>query len=101
MSTGVERARGLERDGIPAASRAWNLSAAALYEEAIRRGEGADRRRRARWSAAPGSTPAARPTTSSSCSEPASEADIAWGEVNRPMDPAQFDAAAPATCWRR
>src|SRR4026207_854556 len=39
MSTGVERARGLERDGITTDRARWNLSPAALYEESIRRGE--------------------------------------------------------------
>ena len=39
MSTGVERARGLERDGIATDRARWNLSPAALYEESIRRGE--------------------------------------------------------------
>ena len=40
MSTEVERGRGLERDGIKTDNARWNLSAAALYEEAVRRGEG-------------------------------------------------------------
>ena len=40
MSTGVERARGLERDGIATDRARWNLSPAALYEEAVRRDEG-------------------------------------------------------------
>ena len=34
MSTGVERARGLEREGIKTDRVQWNLPAAALYEEA-------------------------------------------------------------------
>ena len=46
MSTEVERARGLERDGIKTGNARWNLSAAALYEEAVRRGK-ANRRGRA------------------------------------------------------
>ena len=37
MSTGVERARGLEREGIETDRARWNLSTAALYEEAVRR----------------------------------------------------------------
>ena len=40
MSSGVERARSLEREEIPGDRAQWNLSAAALYEEAVRRGEG-------------------------------------------------------------
>ena len=63
-----------------------------LYEEAVRRGEGHHRRRRARSSAGPASTPAARPTTSSSSASPRARRTIAWGAVNRPLDPTHFDA---------
>ena len=38
------------------------------------------------------STPAARPTTSSSSASRRAKRNVAWGKVNRPMDPAQFDA---------
>ena len=40
MSTEVERGVGLEREGIETDRIRWNLSAAALYEEAVRRQEG-------------------------------------------------------------
>ena len=40
MTAGAERANRLGLDGIQAARVHWNLSPAALYEEAIRRGEG-------------------------------------------------------------
>ena len=40
MSTGVERPRALERHGIETDRVRWNLSPAALYEEAVRRKEG-------------------------------------------------------------
>ena len=40
MSTGVEGVRGLEREGIATDRVRWNLSTAALYEEAVRREEG-------------------------------------------------------------
>ena len=40
MSTEVERGLGLEREGIQTNSVKWNLSPAALYEEALRRQEG-------------------------------------------------------------
>ena len=39
MSTGIERSYGLDRDGIETDRVRWNLSTAALYEEAVRRGE--------------------------------------------------------------
>ena len=40
MSTGVQRARTLEAAGLKGTTPRWNLSPAALYEEAVRRGEG-------------------------------------------------------------
>ena len=40
MSTGVERTRSLEAEGFSGVNARWNLSAPALYEEAVRRGEG-------------------------------------------------------------
>src|SRR5215213_464279 len=90
MSTGVERARGLERDGITTDRVRWNLSTAALYEEAVRRSEGliaADGPLACRTGAHTGRSPNDKfVVQESSC-----EADIAWGKVNRPMDPAQFD----------
>ena len=40
MSTEVESGFGLEREGLEPKSVKWNLSTAALYEEAVRRQEG-------------------------------------------------------------
>jgi ATP-dependent phosphoenolpyruvate carboxykinase len=40
VSSGLERTRSLELEEIPGARAKWNLASAALYEEAIRRGEG-------------------------------------------------------------
>src|SRR6185436_16869848 len=90
MSTGVERARGLERDGIATDRARWNLSPAALYEEAVPRDEGviaADGPLACRTGLHTGRSPNDKFVVR----EPSSEADIAWGKVNRPMDPAQFD----------
>src|ERR1035437_1010266 len=91
MSTGVERARGLDREGIRTARVRWNLSAAALYEEAVRRQEG--------LIAAEGplvcrtGLPTGRsPTDQFVARGASSEQHIAWGKVNNPMAPAQFDA---------
>src|SRR5580765_3562290 len=91
MSTGVDRTRALERDGIETDRVRWNLSAAALYEEAVRRKEGV---------IAAGGPLACRtgqhtgrsPNDKFVVREPSSQAEIAWGKVNRPMDAAQFDA---------
>jgi phosphoenolpyruvate carboxykinase (ATP) len=90
MSTEVERTRGLDRDGIQTDRVRWNLSAAALYEEAVRRQEGV---------IAIGGPLACRtgqhtgrsPNDKFVVREPSSEAHVDWGTVNRPMDPAQFD----------
>src|SRR5215213_4084882 len=90
MSTGVERARGLERDGINTDRVRWNLSTAALYEEAVRRNEGviaADGPLTCRTGAHTGRSPNDKFVVR----EPSSEAEIEWGKVNRPMDPATFD----------
>jgi phosphoenolpyruvate carboxykinase (ATP) len=90
MSTGVERARGLERNGITTDRARWNLSPAALYEEAVRRDEGviADE---GPLACRTGQHTGRSPNDKFVVREPTSEAEIAWGTVNRPMDPAQFD----------
>jgi phosphoenolpyruvate carboxykinase (ATP) len=91
MSTEVDRARGLEREGIQTDRVRWNLSTAALYEEAIRRQEGVIA------AAGPlacrtGLHTGRSPNDKFVVRESSSEAQIAWGKVNRPMDPAHFDA---------
>ncbi len=91
MSTEIDRGRGLEREGIRTDRVKWNLSAAALYEEAVRGQEGA---------IAAGGPLVCRtghhtgrsPNDKFLVREPSSEAHIAWGKVNRPMDVAHFDA---------
>jgi phosphoenolpyruvate carboxykinase (ATP) len=91
MSTGVERARGLERDGITTDRVRWNLSTAALYEEAVRRNEGliaAEGPLTCRTGAHTGRSPNDKFVVR----EGSSEAEVAWGKVNRPMEPAQFDS---------
>src|SRR3954447_826957 len=91
MSTEVDRARGLEREGIQTDRVRWNLSAAVLYEEAVRRREGLIA------AAGPltcrtGQHTGRSPNDKFVVREPSSEAEIAWGKVNRALDPAQFDA---------
>src|SRR5678816_1146164 len=91
MSTGIERSYGLDRDGIETDRVRWNLSTAALYEEAVRRQEGL---------IAAGGPLACRtglhtgrsPNDKFVVREPSSEAQIAWGKVNRPLELAQWDA---------
>jgi phosphoenolpyruvate carboxykinase (ATP) len=91
MGTEVDRGRGLEREGIHTDRVHWNLSAAVLYEEAVRRNEGVIA------AAGPlacrtGLHTGRSPNDKFTVREPSSEAEIAWGKVNRPLEPAHFDA---------
>src|SRR3954464_483314 len=91
MSIELDRARGLEREGIQTDRVRWNLSAAVLYEEAVRRNEGviaADGPLACRTGQHTGRSP----NDKFIVREPTSEAEIAWGKVNRPLDPSRFDA---------
>ena len=103
MSTEVERARGLEREGIQTDRVRWNLSAAALYEEAVRRQEGVI--------AADGPLvvphrPAHRPLAERQVRRPRAVergARSRWGKVNRPIDAGAVRRAAPGPArarWR-
>jgi phosphoenolpyruvate carboxykinase (ATP) len=90
MSTQMERSRGLEREGIETDRIRWNLTTAALYEEAVRRQEGliaAEGPLVCRT----GSHTGRSPNDKFVVREPSSEAEVAWGKVNRPMDQAQFE----------
>ncbi len=90
MSTDVERGRDLERAGIRAGGVKWNLSAAALYEEAVRNDEGviaAEGPLVCRTGLHTGRSPNDKFVVR----EPSSEGQIAWGSVNRPLDSAHFD----------
>src|SRR5262245_10301402 len=88
MSTEVERSHSLE--GIAADRVHWNLPTAALYEEAVRRGE-AVIAEAGPLACFTGQHTGRSPNDKFVVREPSSEADIAWGPVNRPMDLAQFD----------
>src|SRR3954454_24585000 len=90
MSTEVERARTLDREGIRTDRARWNLSVAALYEAAIQRQEGvlaAD----GPLSCRTGQHTGRSPNDKFIVREPSSERHIDWGKVNRGMNPAQFD----------
>src|SRR5438132_6067034 len=89
MSTDVERARGLEREGIRTDRVKWNLSAAALYEEAVRKQEGliaAEGPLVCRT----GSHTGRSPNDKFIVREPSSDAHIGWGKVNKPIELAQW-----------
>ena len=91
MSIEVERGRPLELEGVSSGGIKWNLSTAALYEEALRRQEGviaAEGPLACRTGLHTGRSP----NDKFLVREPSSEANIAWGKVNRPMEPAHFDA---------
>src|SRR6266850_4336165 len=90
MSTGVERPRALERHGIETDRVRWNLSPAALYEEAVRRKEGEIVAGGA-LACKTGQHTGRSPNDKFVVREPSSQAEIAWGKVNRPMEQAQFD----------
>src|SRR5215467_13053177 len=91
MSTEVERPRGLEREGIAAGGVRWNLSTAALYEEAVRRNEGLVSAN-GPLACRTGPHTGRSPNDKFVAREASSEADIAWGKVNRPMDEVHFEA---------
>jgi len=90
VSSQLERTHSLELEEIPGATAKWNLASAALYEEAIRRGEGlmADQ---GPLVCRTGEHTGRSPKDKLLVREPGSEKDIAWGPVNRAMDPADFD----------
>jgi phosphoenolpyruvate carboxykinase (ATP) len=92
MSTQVERTHSLEALGIVRSGQVhWNLSPAALYEEAIRRSEGlvaADGPLVCRTGQHTGRSPNDKFVVK----EPLSEKHVHWGTVNRPVEEANFDA---------
>src|SRR4029077_8503012 len=90
MSTVERRGHLLDREGIRTDRVKWNLSAAALYEEAIRKQEGLIAAE-GPLTCRTGSHTGRSPNDKFVVREPSSEADIAWGKVNRPMDQAHFE----------
>src|SRR5437868_2966898 len=90
MSTEVERPRGLDRDGIQTDRVRWNLTTAALYEEAVRRHEGLIAAA-GPLSCRTGQHTGRSPNDKFVVREGTSEREIDWGKVNRPMDAAHFE----------
>ncbi len=82
---------GLDRHGIESPARVhWNFGTAALYEEAVRRGEG----RLAQGGALvalTGEHTGRSPNDKFIVDESSSRGNIWWGNVNRPIDPDKFD----------
>ena len=91
MSTEVERMSGLESGGIEPDRVRWNLSVAALYEEAVRRREGVIAAE-GPLSCRTGQHTGRSPNDKFVVCEQSSERDIAWGKVNRPMTGAHWES---------
>jgi phosphoenolpyruvate carboxykinase (ATP) len=91
MSTEVEPDRGQALEGISSDRVHWNLSTAVLYEESLRRKEGLVAAH-GPLVCRTGHHTGRSPNDKFTVREPSSESNIAWGKVNRPMDPAAFDA---------
>jgi phosphoenolpyruvate carboxykinase (ATP) len=91
MSIQVERAHGLEALGILRSGRVhWNLSPAALYEEALRRREGV-LAAEGPLVALTGQHTGRSPNDKFVVREPSSETHVHWGAVNRAIDAERFD----------
>jgi phosphoenolpyruvate carboxykinase (ATP) len=90
MSIEVARGRRLDQEGIQTDRVKWNLPTAALYEEAVRRQEGliaAEGPLVCRTGQYTGRSPNDKFVVR----EPSSEQNVSWGDVNQPMQTAQFD----------
>src|ERR1700704_5700198 len=90
MSSGVGREPGLDREGIQTDRVHWNLTPARLYEEAVRRQEGLITAE-GPLACRTGQHTGRSPNDKFVVREPSSDAQIAWGTVNRPMEPAHFN----------
>jgi phosphoenolpyruvate carboxykinase (ATP) len=83
--------RSLDIEGLAPGRVHWNLSTAALYEEAVRRGEGiiaADGPLVCRTGQYTGRSPNDKFVVR----DTATEGQVAWGAINRPMREDRFDA---------
>src|SRR5579862_1501314 len=90
MSIEIERGAGLAQEGIASDRVHWNLSDAALYEEALRRQEGV-LAANGPLACRTGQHTGRSPNDKFVVRESGSEANIAWGKVNQPMEQAQWD----------
>jgi phosphoenolpyruvate carboxykinase (ATP) len=89
MSQG-DRKVGLGAVGIDGSRVHWNLGVSALYEEAVRRHEGAIAAR-GPLVCSTGQHTGRSPNDKFIVRESSSEQHVAWGKVNRPIDAASFD----------
>src|SRR4051794_14579886 len=91
MTTGVERGSHLDREGIKTDRAKWNLSVAALYEEAVRKQEGTIAAE-GPLVCRTGQHTGRSPNDKFIVREPSSEDKVWWSKVNRPIEPQFFDA---------
>jgi phosphoenolpyruvate carboxykinase (ATP) len=92
MAIQVERARGLEAVGILRSGTVhWNLSTPVLTEISLGRREG-QLAKDGPLVARTGQHTGRSPNDKFVVKEPSSEQHVHWGDVNRPLDPAKFDA---------
>ena len=91
MATGVERGSHLDREGIRTDRAKWNLSVAALYEEAVKNQEGTIAAE-GPLVCRTGQHTGRSPNDKFIVREPSSEANIGWGKLNKAMEQAQWDA---------
>ncbi|RMF86768.1 MAG: phosphoenolpyruvate carboxykinase (ATP), partial [Nitrospinota bacterium] len=88
----IQSRYGLEKHGIKNVNTAyWNLTTSALYEEAVRRREGLIAHL-GPLVVRTGHHTGRAPNDKFIVKEPSSEEKIWWGPVNRPFDPAKFEA---------
>ena len=82
---------GIEEHGIAHAAKAhWNLTPAALYEHAVRRGEGTIAGE-GPLVVSTGKYTGRSPNDKFVVKEPSSQGNVWWGTVNRPVEQEQFD----------
>ncbi len=87
---GISR-HGLENHGIrPGGAVHWNQTAPALYEEALKRGDG-ELAFGGPLAVTTGEYTGRSPKDKFIVREPSSEDNVWWGAVNQPIDPASFD----------
>ena len=91
MTTGVERGPHLDREGIRTDRAKWNLSVAALYEEAVKKQEGTIAAE-GPLVCRTGQHTGRSPNDKFIVREPSSDANIGWGKLNKAMEQAQWDA---------
>ena len=89
MSTGVQRPQSLA-EGLKSAKAHWNLSPPALYEEAVRRGEG-QIAAHGPLVCRTGQHTGRSPNDKFIVRDPSADRNVAWGGVNRPMSEAHFN----------